>query len=390
MSTRVRLFIFLISLAGWQVAAGLESTAPSQRAPHRLMADAVDGRLDDFTLLEAALIAGGCGPEDVQRALDNYRRSRNNLFREISEDQSPEEKSRNLFRLMHKAVLTGKYELSSSSVAETLSNGDYNCLSATIIYQSLCNEIHLPVVSVALPGHVRNQFRGRTQFAIEPTCAEWFDRRSIRRSTTQRWPAENRPVTEITNVQLIARVYYNRATDHLSHRRFGDAVDMLQFCVKLDPEHAASRTNLLAALNNWALALCEDGHFAKAAQRLNEGFALAPRHEPFLANDLYVRGRWVRALCEQGDFRRALSILQAAQRRRPTVSMFCQGQVVVIDLWARSLAENSKDEDPVLSVHRIAKTLIEQGQSELADRMRKKVRTLTAKVADPRLTTGDM
>ena len=52
----------------------------------------------------------------------------------------------------------------------------------------------------------------------------------------------------------------------------------------LDPDNRLAYGNLLAAVNNWALALGDCGNFADAESLLNEGRQFDPTHLPFVHN----------------------------------------------------------------------------------------------------------
>ena len=107
---------------------------------------------------------------------------------------------------------------------------------------------------------------------------------------------------------------------------------LLETSFRLDRDDALARRNLLACVNNWALAECDSGLFERSAERLLHGQRQAPDYAAFWDNDVYVHHRWVTELCRQGDYATALQVLEAARQRRPQEPLFSEGPRVVLDL----------------------------------------------------------
>ena len=67
-------------------------------------------------------------------------------------------------------------------------------------------------------------------------------------------------------------IYYNRGVDLLAAKRFAEAADANANALRLDPQNAVARGNLLATLNNWSIALGDAGQFAEAIERCAKGW----------------------------------------------------------------------------------------------------------------------
>src|SRR5690606_16443754 len=65
--------------------------------------------------------------------------------------------------------------------------------------------------------------------------------------------------TPITDVQLVARVYYNRGVTRLRAKKFAQAVALTKASLRIDADNTIAHGNLLAGLNNWALDDCSQG-----------------------------------------------------------------------------------------------------------------------------------
>ena len=97
--------------------------------------------------------------------------------------------------------------------------------------------------------------------------------------------AASRP---LSRAALLAMLYYNRAIDAFQHERFADAVVLNRKSLLLDGDNPTARGNLLAAVNNWALALAAAGRFDEAQSLLTAGRRYAPDHEPFAHNAAHI------------------------------------------------------------------------------------------------------
>ena len=84
-------------------------------------------------------------------------------------------------------------------------------------------------------------------------------------------------------------IYYNRGVDAVYHGRYAEAVAANRKALLLDPNNATARGNLLAAVNNWSLALADAGRFNEAQRLLAAGRRYAPDHLPFVHNATHIQ-----------------------------------------------------------------------------------------------------
>ncbi len=305
--------------------------------------DVSDGYLDQFRLLEAALIAGGIRDGDLlAREIERVDRFCTDQSTRIRAEAPGIPRAAYLLREMHRLLLTGPYRENCWKLNDTLDGGPYNCVTSTALYVCLCKEFQIPVTAVAEPGHVYCRLKDGTDLNIQTTSARWFDQPGAI------WPSANRPSSdspidgarELTDVQLLSKVVYNRAVMLLGRGEFRQAVASLQWACQMDTEDPSARKNLVSALNNWALNLCDVGRYAAANRRLFEGLALAPDDEALLANDVHVQQQWALYLCRHERYREAMEQLQQCYQRRPNVKLFDKGRWTIYRSWARSLVES--------------------------------------------------
>lgn len=310
---------------------------PSDVHQRALFRDVADGRLDELPLLRAALVASGVADSSkLDTYADRFTAATQRLQREAAYLSSDHDRAATVLSALHREFLTGRFEPHCQSIATTLDTGRHNCVTATLLFAALAETIHLPVVTLHAPGHVRVRVGEVEPFEIEPTCADWF-RRTDRRLLV--WQAEPR---ELSATALIAKLYYNQGVVALEQRQFSDAIIALDSSLLLDPVDQDARQNLLAALNNGALELCAKRDFVPAAALIRNAMQLDPHYAPLAANELHLLGQWTLAHCESRDFAAALAVVQQAEQRYPESDLARGGSAAVHRLWAESLLRSGE------------------------------------------------
>jgi hypothetical protein len=314
-----------------------------------MLSDAADGQLDRYSLLDASLLASGVRDEaELASARDRLDSLWLEVGQPLIEKLPPDDQIKAIFAATHRLVLTGAYKAECTEVHRTLTSGDYNCVTATIVYLELCRRHGLVGSAVAVPGHVYCRLHGSTDLDIQTTCKEWLDVRAGKaKSATatalaKQLAAQTAAPRQLTGVQLLGKIYYNRGVSLLEQHHYAEAIALLKTSLQLDPFDGPAHNNLLAAHNNWALQLCDAGDYAAAAEKLAHGRAIDSEYVPLQTNDLYVHQKWVLHLCDQGKYSGALDLLEQGFQRRPEVPLFDGGRYAVYGMWSRTLLEANR------------------------------------------------
>lgn len=307
----------------------LPEAASTSMATRRLLQDALDGSIDRMTMLQAALVASGVDDDALLRAYQaQFRLWQSQLRRSRAVTGRPIEKAAAIFEFLHKDILTGPYEREATDVSLTFGDGRFNCVSSLVLYTGLAEHYSLDVRAVETPGHVFCRLHvGKQTLDIETTCATWFQSGSqseheLPESARRDSAAQTR---EIELIQLLAIIYYNRAVELLADGEFRSAVSANLAALRLDPTNQVVRGNLLASINNWALALSRTGQHREASELLARGLRGAPHYPYFRQNDIHVHQQWIAELWNQGRFGQAVAVLDAAYQRRPRASYLERG-----------------------------------------------------------------
>lgn len=337
----------------------------------RLFQEAAAGRCLDNSLLAAALVASGVCDADVLR---RYQTQVAELVAELRRSGrvtgAPRQQAQAVYEFMHHRVLRGGYQLDCTDLTVVLNQGRFNCVSASVLFNCLAAEFGLVARGLEVPGHALSRLvLPDGSLDVETTCPDWFRllddpkkqaeivSRTLGVPRTPGRASEER--REVSDVELVATIYYNRGVDLLGQKQFSAAVAANAKALRLDPNSTTARGNLLATVNNWAVAEASAGRFRAAADLLRDGLAIDPNYEMFKNNDRHVHRQWIAQLCRAEEFAQALDVLAAAARQRPEEAAFLRARLDVYRLWARKRLEAGRATE--------AQAVLAQARRELGD-----------------------
>ena len=331
----------------------------------RLFDQIHDGRFGEFSLLEAGLIAGGVDRDDE---LCRYRKRFDALVESLRRSGNvhgtPRQRAQAVFAFLHQSILRGGYNLQASDLRQAFDHGRFNCVTASVLLNCLAERFELKAVGLEIPGHAMSRLElPEETLDIETTCPRWFtlaDRSNTANSSPRRAgasgkrddrpaePAEKSPVRhavlpgnrprsgrrQVSDVELVATIYYNRGVDLLAEKRFADAAAANAKAVRLDPENATAKGNFLATINNWAIDLGTSGEYEKAAALLRLGLATDPSYDAFRANYVQLFRQWSEHLCRSGRYDDAVRLLTQAANEQPGEKFFREAAVEILRRWA--------------------------------------------------------
>ncbi|MDH3717184.1 MAG: hypothetical protein OES79_03595 [Planctomycetota bacterium] len=323
-------FWLVIGLAG---QSGLAAPAPhggTASETNRLIDDAADGRLDQFKLIDAALIAEGV--TDLRRRAaygDQFRQWAHQLGDVDRPDAPLRQRAAMVLRFLHHNILTGDYDPDATRLATVFQAGQFNCVSSTVLFQAMCQEIELESWPVLGAGHVRCVVPSDGRYwLVETTSADWPHVLAAADSRADFTVEQANPAAKlqrrISPAQLLSVIYYNRAIRLLDSGHYSDSITANVAAWRVDPHNRNVRQNLLATINNWAVALVTDGQYADAAAVLATGRKIDPDYDKFQHNEIFVLDRWASHLRNQRRFGEAAQLLQAADRRHPHMPVLAQ------------------------------------------------------------------
>lgn len=249
---------------------------PGSELENQLWLDSQDGQLQDFSLMQASLVASGVSSRDELGRYERLFETRYKTMSQVLATKSPTKLPAESYAAFRSLYCFGDYDLSCSSTARMLKTGDYNCVSATVLYLELTRRLKLHSVACAVPSHVKARLLHPQPIDVETTSTKWLGE--------GREPTSKASEREITDVSLLGKIYYNRASAAIDRRDFAAAARYLQLACQWDPADTAARDNRSAAMNNWAIELSRQGHNSQAKQVLSQGLELDPSYRLFKVN----------------------------------------------------------------------------------------------------------
>ena len=303
-----------------------------------------------FTLMEASIIASQPKTaEEANRLLNIYDNIEYGILQktrkvdartDLNNKQKEELKAEIILDFMHQKVFV-KYVLEGTTINNLLEHGYYNCVTASLLFCSLAEKAGLNVTAVELPGHAMCwvYLSDGERLQVETTCGNWFKYRNdpetqqkvicklIRDASPQLKDQSDKMLLlqvpqPISDKRLIAKIYYNRGVDLLSSADYAGALEANAIAYCLDLQSETTFGNLLATMNNWAIALCREGKYEEATALLREGLRHQPNYPPFKNNHTHVYHHWVDSLYRNGQMNEALHVAAIAAAEQPDVDHF--------------------------------------------------------------------
>ena len=288
-----------------------------------LLDDARDGQLDDWTLVEAALLAEGM--ERGERRQDLMKRIATIATaagRHLDQDAEPFQRASALLRWMYAEGYLKKYSSGQSSLAKLLHEGTYNCVSSTILYSIIGRRLGLDVRAVEVPDHVLAMvYDGNRHADVETTIANGFrpanqtieDFHSL---TGLQYVVSDLPEKRrsLTLPGLLALVPYNRGVELAEQRSYALALGAYFRAMSLDGDNATAVKNALVTLAAWSRVAAESQDYRQFLALIQVGLQLAPSDSGFLHSRIYGWQMWINDTVQRGDSERAIQLVRRAAR----------------------------------------------------------------------------
>jgi tetratricopeptide (TPR) repeat protein len=364
-------------VAALQVLEQLENavTVNISDAEKQLFDDAADGRLDTWSLAEAALLASDV-TDDAQRAalvlqIDTLEQS----FREqLRPGLTPFDTGQDLLNWLHLNAFQAGYVSQQTDVSTVLRDRTFNCVSSAVLYSILATRLGLDVRGIEVPDHAFAILYDGSEYAdIETTTKQGFNPSRNRQaleafeSTTgfsyipDRRPDKRR---EITPLALISFIYYNHGVALSDKARHHEALLAYFRALSLDPESASAVKNALAALANWSIALSDQGDFEQALDIVQLGLSLAPEDRTLIYNHRVLWQQRINLAADQLEIEAFMALIDQAQVALPAAGFESQ-QALYFIKRAESLVEQKQWRAAVTEVSAALPRMNEASKKEL-------------------------
>lgn len=345
----------------------------------RLLQDSWDGKWDEYDLLNASLIAEGIiSPERREPYQTRFERLTASMLKQVNQTKDPLKKTEQIYSFLHNTALYSKYDLTCSSVAASLDTGVFNCVSATVLFNCFASRSGLKVAALETTGHAKSRVKFADSFLdIETTCTNWSrlpDRlrfygaddgqnqiasKGIPAAITEAregnkeegaslhmvglqltsdveidgttsfeldesaplgysFTRSRRPMKEITEVELVATIYYNVGVDCSQEGDYERSVASYIKAAQLAPNNKTILGNLKATLNNWAIEVAtKEKKYATAINITDLGMLIDPEFREFKTNMPIFFHDWVEYLAKHNQWDEVKRVQEEYWRRFP-------------------------------------------------------------------------
>lgn len=309
---------------------------PGPSLEARLWSDVADNQLDDFTLVEAVLIAGGVSDP---KALGHHNRQLADWLQELrpaTAGRAPRACARVVFEFMHRRILASGFQQDGTELSTALDSGRFNCVSSTVLFLTLARGCGLEVEAVAEPAHVFCRLLlEQGPLDVQTTDPRAFDAEQVEGKGRREKPAARVP-RALSETGILALVYYNAGVERLARREFPQALEANQRAVQLDPAHVEARANLLATYNNWAVECVRAGRYRQAIELINGARARAPGQSQLSANLRTIYQQWAGEHVHAGRHKEALAVLDEGLTHLPHDGALLDARRAVEHRWLRA------------------------------------------------------
>lgn len=266
-----------------------------------LAKDIQDGRLNDWELIEAAwIISNVNSPDSLAMRMAWYRNILEEVrtigFIDLFNKTSSAEK---LFYFLHTHHLK-TYKEAATTLVDIMDRQEYNCVSATVLYNLLCADLGLHTEAFETPTHVYTIFTNfAEQVMVENTSSMGFnimknlqaysqylasyypENQVLQIGLDRLWAYEQSRGRRINNTELLGLICYNQA---YFARKAGHYQQSYEFVLLAQLFNSDSRSNQRFEINlyyEWGRKQFNAQQFDQAFQVFADGYYRYPDNSDF-------------------------------------------------------------------------------------------------------------
>ena len=341
---------------------------PQGSLEQALFEDASDGTFHRLGLEQAALIASGVGQKDLLKYIQKIDSIQNHIsllsLRRPMKKRPVEERGRIILAYLHQTIFK-KYDVDATEIQKTLDHGLFNCVSATLLFNILCERFQIKTAGMEIPTHVYSvmsgNLTGSRRFEVETTSPRGFDSVDIHknefifRPDIQTWSGKR----VVDKVPLIAVIYYNRGMTWIKDKNYGEALRFYLRAYLLDPQFPDLGSLLAELYTVWAHEFFSRGDFLSAIGIMKTGLAMISG-EKILLEKIPLKRNLSAALLNQANIDMNQEKWTVAEARIAEASelgaygsTLFQNRRSLYYLWGEALI-NRKDWSKALNLYRKA------------------------------------
>ena len=293
MKTLIKIFILILFI----------TPSYSQTLSEELAQDISDGELNEFSRIEAAFIISGADSNfRLQHGLTWYNELADDIQAKnlIGYDRIPS--AEKLFLYLHTTWLK-QYQLKATTLFDILERKEYNCVSATVLYNLLCDEVGLSTEAFETPTHVYTIFTNVTQqVMVENTTSMGFNitknlqrysqyllqyypqNEALKIGLDRLYAYENANGRTINNTELLGLICYNLAIFNSEKKDYKRAYDYVELAQLFNADSRSNRKFEISLYYRWGGELFKAKRFYDAFEVTADAYYRYPDNNDFKKN----------------------------------------------------------------------------------------------------------
>lgn len=269
-----------------------------------LAQDVEDGSLDSMSPIDAAFIISGVTHVDsLDDALNWYHEIiadiQNKRIVDVFDKPASAEK---LFLYLHTTWLI-TYKKEATTLLDIKRRKEFNCVSATILYNLICDELGLSTMAFETPSHVYTIFSDfGHDIMVENTTSMGFNiiknLKNYSKYMSQYYPEkeiyqigldrlyayENSRGRQISNVELLGLICYNQAYFAFHKKAYPEAYDYVLLAQKFNHDSRSNQNFEQKLYYTWGDHLFKNKDFYQSFEIFADAYFRYPTNRDFKQN----------------------------------------------------------------------------------------------------------
>lgn len=281
--TTLKIFLGLLLLPS---ALSAQTNALSDH----LFTDIADHKLDDFSRIEAAFILSGVTSEDSLHAYMDWYDALVERIKAFRFDPIDHMSSANKVFNYIRTTLYDEYQEKSTTLVDIVKDRRYNCVSSTLLYNLVCQDLGWTTQAFETPTHVYTLFNEFDKDVIVENThpmgfdimknldvysrylAQFYPKNQVYKIGLDRLYAhENSHGRVINNTELLGLLAYNQAYFAMEKGDYARAYDMVLVAQDFNRDSPSNVNFELHLYFKWGRECFEAGRFYDAFEVLADG-----------------------------------------------------------------------------------------------------------------------
>jgi len=269
----------------------------------QLVADIADHKLDDFSHIEAAFILSGVASEDSLQVYMQWYRDLVERIKQFRFDPIDRMSSANKVFNYIRTTLYDDYQRDSTTLLDIVKDRRYNCVSSTLLYNMVCEDLGWTTQAFETPTHVYTLFTEFDQKVIVENThsmgfnimknldvyshylAQFYPQKQVYKIGLDRLYAhENSHGRTINNTELLGLLAYNQAYLAMKKGDYERAYEMVLVAQDFNRNSPSNVNFELHLYYKWGEERFAAGRFYDAFEVLADGAYRYPENKGLTKN----------------------------------------------------------------------------------------------------------